>query len=503
MCKHSFKNPVNPLKCNVQEILNLAKEDSNLYFELELDANGVCLFHSGELEWKIKNDFTKKIEKLIDITIKYGISASFQEFQLADSSKVIYIGNKKISKGLSFKNCIFHDNFLVENSTIYKSAFTIEDSFFHQDFRLKNSTIDTINFFNLSVLNFIMDNVNVVYGSAMFNNFICENTFKINECYFENTVDFNYAEFLDDRNGYYGEHINVSFENVKFNGEVDFSNALFNGSVNFKNIDFKIGANFIKTAFSFSRPLTFTNIVIQENGILQFRGVDNQHKIFNSEVRFYDLEVNGVIIFENANFQNILPDHRKQLFSLQKNGKVEIGAGCIKYRHQTSIKRVVVSKQNQNLVSELASTFTQFFQAENGLNLGVEIVEQTEEYIDIFYFSDADISAAEFSERLVISEMDMWRLIKINKQEIVINQYPNKFLDKVLLGTDTIINLIALMLKISARIPIGKISQKELNALMNTTSINQLNQIDSANIEKLNIYQTIILGNKNTQITKF
>lgn len=134
--------------------------------------------------------------------------------------------------------------------------------------------------------------------------------------------------------------------------------------------------------------------------------------------------------------------------------------------------------------------------------MGVEVVGQTEDYIEIIYFSDENISSEEFYGRLKISEMEMWALVKVSSQKVQVTPTKEKLPDKIIGATDLVINLMALMLKVSARIPMGKISRGELSELIHSTTFGSTPSIENATFENLNINQTILLGIGNSQEVK-
>jgi hypothetical protein len=503
MCNHKFKEKSRAThrKCRVQETLNLALSDPNLYFNLDYDSEGVCLFHSSDIGWKKQNKFAEKFESLLNIIIQSKLSPDFSEFHFVADKDSLVIKDKEIRKHLIFIECTFHDKLIIDNLNISNSTFVIEDCLFKKGFTLTDSTIDDIHLVNTRTSTFGMNNVKVMYSTALFNYFISEKEFVINNCYFENGIDFNYAQFLDERSGAYGELVNVEFLQSKIVGSANFIETQFNGSVTFNDVEFAGSANFIDTIFSFTRRLTFENIKLSEHTMMQFRASNEAKKLFNSMVYFAieEKDINGIIAFENVNFHNIQPTDKSYLLSLQKSGKVEIGHGCIKYRLQTPIRSIELRPENQSLVIELANTFSQFFKSSYGLNLGVEITGQDENYIHLFYFTDANISYKEFEKRLNKSESELWQLVSVKKQNVQTERVHSSLPDRLLEGTDTIINLVGIILKVATRLPLGRINSNELNSLFYTTSFGASNKLALESIKTININQTILLGIGNTQ----
>lgn len=485
--------------CQVIEIFNHVEQDETLGFDLVFDTEGYCLFHSEIYDWKIKHNASKYFELLLQYYLGHQLSTTFLGFVFADSGKPLVIQNKATKKSLSFRNCFFQGDVLFNEVQINKSVLTIDNCTFHKTLTIRNSELDTINLFNTIIDRFFLIRTKVVYGAAMFNGMVCRNDCQIQYCYFENSVFFTDTRFLSHLNDFYGDHKNVIIHHTTFNGEVDFSDAIFNGYLEFKEVDFCRNVQFINTKFSESRPLAFHYIRLHNQCRIDFRGTPKK-KLFNASVIFnlgLD-DFDGVLLFEQVNFRNITPIHKQRLLELQKTGKVIIGDGCLKYRHQTSLKSIVLQSNNQPLAEELANTFVQFFRAENRMNLGLEIVNRTDTHLQLFYFTDADISFEEFELGLKKGEEELWKLVKIKGQSVRAGGEVQSWSDKTIHATDTMINIIGTLLKIATRLPRG-ISKKEVKELLSTTSFQAGNQIRIEQIENLNINQTILLGVGNEQ----
>jgi hypothetical protein len=91
---------------------------------------------------------------------------------------------------------------------------------------------------------------------------------------------------------------------------------------------------------------------------------------------------------------------------LSKSNKVTIGKGCIKYRVQT--KPIKISQAHQNLITELTNSFSSYFLYSNGFNLGVEFINKQLHAVELFYFTDEDISLEELYTRLNACEAHFW-----------------------------------------------------------------------------------------------
>ncbi|MEA3450516.1 MAG: hypothetical protein U9Q83_01280 [Bacteroidota bacterium] len=289
---------------------------------------------------------------------------------------------------------------------------------------------------------------------------------------------------------------------------VDFSKVKFSNLLTFDNVIFHDRINFIDTVFSVKShtnyrgaSVNFKKISVEEGAILEFRSTDKQNKIFQNDVLFSNETIKGQILFENVNFNRILKEGRARLLKLQNNYNVIIGKGCLKYRHQTKPKTLFVNSNNHALIAEIAETFANFFCEHNGLNLGFEIIEKDDNKITFFYFSDENITATQFNERLTKTEFDLWTMI--NNPEVVYNKHENNtnspnispdqsneavFINGFLYANELMINLMGMFFKISARIKHGKIGLDDLDSIFNSIHFGDRKlEIDS----KI-VYQTII-----------
>ena len=143
------------------------------------------------------------------------------------------------------------------------------------------------------------------------------------------------------------------------------------------------------------------------------------------------------------------------------------------------------------------ATFSKFFSNTQGYHLGLEFVERNEAYLSYFYFSDEPISKDEFIERIFEGEIQMWNLIRIRNQEISHSPEASPSISNRLINTtDTLIDLAGVILKILSRIPVFKLSTKEVNRILNASNISEKERIDYQSIKVLNINQ------KNNPIPK-
>ena len=270
----------------------------------------------------------------------------------------------------------------------------------------------------------VFNNSNIrelVINSANFNDSVI-----FSDCYVLESFEIKNSNFysytLFDNININADSANGKFiyigQDSSFNENLDFSGATFNGQLVFRDVKLK-HADFvnIKTLESpdysniVYESVSFFSVTVMEFGKVNFKGTTNL-KLFNQGVIFQNFKVDGLVEFENVDFQKIAPASRKDLINQSKGGNIIIGGGCLKYRHQTDIISHITGSLTQKLIEDMTNTYINFFTKHNGLNLGFEIVEKTPQKIAYFYFSDEDITNEEFMQYLRYTEQDMWLLTK-------------------------------------------------------------------------------------------
>jgi len=492
VCKHQYQLfEVSNTECPFPKLFD--RYADHFDFELEYDQHGVCIFHSKDIEWKrdrILIHMVDSISAVDQINETYGevLPYHFIEFQIVNCDNGYNLTTDLNLTGyLDFRGAVFHNSVKFSKTKFGTANFGgveiknfagFHDCTFDK-LQFSNAKIDGISFHNCEVSDYALftDSSFHLFGG-------------FTESQFKGTVSFENCEFNTD---------DFQFKDSEFWDTLILSKAKFQSGVNFSNLTFHKTAKFIDTFFDSACDVTFHTLKV--NNFLTFKSTNEGKKLFNNTVVF-DVksdDITGRIIFENVNFLNIFREHRENLLALQKEDKVEIGKGCIKYRLRSPMRRLEITESNQNLVTELTNTFIQFFQVSNGINLGVEIENRTDSVIEFYYFSDEDLAYSEFKKMLSITEREMWRLVKVCNQSII-NPKESKSLkvrDKYILATDAMINLVSIILKVGTRLSVGKINRNEIDALFSLSS--GKNMLESQQIENLNINQTIILRIDNSQ----
>ena len=382
-----------------------------------LDNQGFCLFHSENEEWKAENNFISYLEKLIN----YFKAEPLEESVFLDN--IIFTGsienifsNKEFKKNISLKQSQFKEDLKIESTTFKDLNFELavfNKKVAFSNLSIKKATFDNAHFksnTNLSDCNFYLD---FFMLNTLFNGGISIVNSNFHSKSFFESIKTNLDSSI--RQG-------IVFKNIQFKDFTTFELSEFNAITDFAKIKVENELIFHNTQFNYNEPVpytssvTFNEVHIKEKGRLEFRG-NTDNKTFNKvqDVGFLKENIEGALVFEHINFTKFSTSTRERLIAAtkEKNAKVIIGAGCIKYYNQTPIKAIEISDDNQNLAVELCNTFVEYFTNNEGFNLGVEFVSKTKEHINFFYFSDEVIPYEAFEAKLQKSEESMWRLIKV------------------------------------------------------------------------------------------
>lgn len=494
--------------CCFNNSQDLCKFEVKLNFtdiENSRDGSGNCWFHSSDFEWKKKidgvkliNDYLSFYEKneghrymdfsgaYFDESINYLLSSDIDGYNIVFDNCIISspvkVRNKKYECTLSFKSVICMGDFSfrdVEFDGVDLSGIEIRGHLF-----LTNTTSKSY---------FYLENACLFGGllltKAKFNHILSlDNTTLNSDSTFRRTTFVNNCEFNNQ----------VTFRDTIINRSFVMNEGVINGRFLFENTRFS--CDLTTPIFA---SVQFSNVVIADNASVDFIGKELL-KIFDEslDVVFNDNVIRGDLSFEYANLQKVDREYRKKLIdkSLEPASKVYIGPGCLKYFNQTPIRTVRVNKLNQNLVQDICNTFSKYFSSSTNYTLGVEIVERNEKEIKYFYYSDEAISNSTFIEMLKEEEFNMWALLYVGDQLIERSTKKKSLRDKALAGTDIVIDLASILLKVTARIAMLNFDKNEIQNILNSASLDSnSNSIKVNEIKHLKINQTIILGLGNSQ----
>lgn len=456
--------------------------------KLPTDGEGRCLFHSQDAAWKRQNDFAGQFRQLVQMlnaeqAAKYYDFAEFvfvgSEASSGSASPSLHISHTMFLRQAFFTSATFFDSLILERVE-FRDGADFRRASFVGDLKVAEARFAGIELggaeFRRLVLFSKVEAVSfALFTDARFTGNELGYVVKFEDSRFEGITDFSGVAFL------LGDESSVGFQRTRFEDSANFSRAQFRCQVDFSEVSFGGVTEFIDTAFdtvgSTARyrgsAVEFNQIEVQAGAVLRFESTDPQNKLFKHDVQMsFKEEPAGLIRFENVNFQNIGAASRERLTKLARLGKVEIGSGCIKYRFQTPVTKIDVSEGNAPLILKLCQTFSNYFTASNGLNLGLEVVERTSSRVHFFFFTDENISEEEFLARLDATAGHMWSLLSArNRDQLLALEAPAALArpaseeSVVINAVDCVTAMIALFFGVGIRIACGRWHEADTRAL--------------------------------------
>ncbi|OOQ59825.1 pentapeptide repeat-containing protein [Mucilaginibacter pedocola] len=395
--------------------------------KMPLDKKGLCIFHSRDIDFKLKNKFDRWLDAMLGQSRKHVPDDDEYEHRLVsgepgpfvfDLRGAYLIGKERGSKEtgkvteILIRSIEFEydtevkldyaeiaDPLRIENCQVKKGILNFKHTIVNAELFITNTHIGTLSF-NDARLNggLLMRNCDLV-NYAEFGGMVVRNVFQLSDVHFKTHAFFNSTNFACE---------SVLIENTDFLGKAEFGLATFHGDVEIQESRFDQLLSFSNATFK--GPVCFTGNKYEDN--VQFTSNDRSNRMFYEEVRFIFIdkfsEVQQRLIFDNVNYYLISGPDRKELAALERRNKVTVGAGCIKYRVQTPLIHIDTRDVTGNIARELAYSFTNYFTSSTGSNLGVEFVDKRIDSLSLFYFTDEDISQVEFKRRLKKAETGYW-----------------------------------------------------------------------------------------------
>ncbi len=463
---------------------------------LPIDESGLCIFHSENVSWKRENGFVDKFLKLTSIIDDVDSLSAYDfsefrfvgnEFMTKNESGFYTLNLKEVtfSKEVRCNNSIFLDSIEFDKIRFEQGGSFVE-SVFKGEVKISNSCFvrgvdfSKTKFFQLAFFDGVEFQSYAIFDNVKFSGEKSGYTSRFQSSIFQGLTDFTHAIFASNR-----DQSTAGFLKVRFEDYTIFSNAEFHNQVVFDEASFSDTTEFIDTLFETSKSsaryagaaVEFNNIEVKEKAVLNFKSTSKQSKLFKHDVQMsFRNDPEGIVEFENVNYNRFRDTTRIRLNRLEKLGKVHIGSGCVKYRFQTEARTITVSESNAPLILELCQTFTNYFTVSNGFNLGFEILERNNDEVQFFYFTDEDISEEIFFERLAKTEQDMWRLLSPDRLQpyLAIENLDDTTVsvDKrsaIVNAVDGVSALLMTFFRVGTRISLGLWEEKDTAALVNST----------------------------------
>lgn len=479
---------------------------------LPIDGNGACLFHSGELEWKRANDLPGAFLRLVRLLDVHDASRfyDFAEFvfvgtpapgRFGGTEHLFRIADIDFPGTAYFTAARFVDRVEMERVR-FPSGIQLEGATFERELAVLDSVIkgagmsgarfDHTRFVRVEFASYAF------FDDARFTGRVVGGGHSVHFAHsvFRGLTNFAHAVFdLGDSS--------AAFQHVRFEEFTDFRGTRFDCHAEFLYVTFADTTDFIDTVFGMVRASAryvgaaaeFAGIRVTDRGVLTFRSSDPANKLFVHDVvvTFDKGEPVGTVYFENVNLTSFVNGSRQRLLELAREGRVQIGPGCIKYRVQTPLRTVPVEEGNAPLVVELCQTFANYFSASHGLSLGVEIVTRDRTRVSFFYYTDEDVSEAEFLDRLAQTERGLWNLLAAGPPAPVLalpgpgGEAPGRDESVVINAVDGLSAMLGTFFRVGARIAIGRWRETDTRALLGAIRFNE----DAADLRAVALHRTL------------
>jgi hypothetical protein len=481
---------------------------------LPMDVHGACLFHSRELEWKRANDLPGAFLRLVGLLDEHGTERhyDFAEFAFVGTETptkdggtehLLHIADTVFVKQAHFTAARFHDWVAMDrvrfpggmemDGATFERGLAVTDAYINGA-GMSKARFDQTRFVRVEFASYAL------FDDARFTGRMAPGAGRsvyFGESVFRGLTNFTGAVF--DLHG----GSSAAFEHVRFEEFTDFRGTRFHCHAEFRYVTFADIADFIDTEFEMvgssaryaGAAAEFTGIGVTDRGVLTFRSTDPGSKLFahDAEMTFVDRELVGTVYFENVNLTSFVNGSRQRLLELAREGRVQIGPGCIKYRVQTPVRTVPVEEGNAPLVVELCQTFANYFSASHGLNLGVEIVSRDRTRVSFFYYTDEDVSEAEFLERLAQAERGLWNLLSAGSPGQV-PALPGPGGEAAVRDESAVINavdglsaMLGTFFRVGARIAMGRWRETDTRALLGAIRFNE----DAAELRAVALHRTL------------
>jgi len=481
MCKYNYQNKESNTfgkPCIFSNFYTL--HDKKFGEDLLLDEEGYCIFHSKNAKWKLDNDFKGKLFELIKVIAEVNLSEALHKWNYYFSGfnfpnyESIEFEDIHFKNAVDLSNCMFDCRIDFKKMTlnsldIRHSIFNKKLSFNNVD--LSNSLIaNNASFHNgLSFTNCNLEDFEnyIFFEKCTFYNEekSASNNISIRECNHVYYMSFNNSLI---KSGVYikksGFDNELTFDNCILEDSFSFDRCQINGTISFQNSEFSLNENLNPmesgTHFSF--------VELNEKGIIIFKGKSVADEMMKNElsIHFKD-KPKGLITFENFNLNKIHPKFRITIPELEKEGIVEIGKGCRKYYCTTEIITIEASNSNQKIILDIITVFCNYFELQQGHNLGIEIIERSSSKIRYFYFTDEIISQEVFNERIKQNESSLWNTFAnlTTKAHEVVSAYDREI-------RSCLIDITAIFLKIGNQLTYNNLLEQDYNNIFKALTVN-------------------------------
>ncbi|MCD8176246.1 MAG: hypothetical protein LUE98_01975 [Tannerellaceae bacterium] len=437
MCKHIYKHDFTDTPTcewdkfyeNIYEN-TLIKEIS--YPDLPHDKEGVCLFHSKDIDWKRKNHFVERLTELVyllnndsnpeengDIALVDFIMVGNQKLEEAypkhaykidfPDENIFYIKNTLCTSHLRIQHCRFIDPVVLER-TIFKYDLILDNCLFKQSVSVENLTTGADLYMEQTVFKkyLVTDGINHVYSGLR----ILDSQFSSRT----NFHGFKIQEFSVIDNCHFEKSDYVTNFYCYFDGGLDFSRNVF-AHLCFDTCSFEGDCNFSELTQEYSWEILQPTIL----GQTAFIGTED-NMLFNSKTKieltpdcFFEL---GHVTFDYCNIKDLGTAFVDSVKDLEDSGLVQVHPSCCVER-LTVIYEYPYSAIKANIIEDFVHLITRYFRRWHSVNLSVNINrDRKNNRIKIVFKTIDDLSDVEFN-RIMHKFSTTLQTTETNDPEIV------------------------------------------------------------------------------------
>lgn len=410
MCNHTFKDN-NTKHCEWDQIFSKSKWSKVKSVELPHDSDGKCIFHSTDLQWKRKNNFSLWLNELVLLLDKID--------DVIELDDIILVGDSLMEKQqpkhrfrTNAENelyCIVFEKLLCNHDIVLRNAI-LEDPLILERCCFRNDLIVT----------------DCLCNKGLFVNYLTVGKdFQILNCHFKNNI------VIDSNNRVYGcWYIN----NSTFTGESCFSEMFINdiciiddnifcsvGSYTNFNCNFSSGLDFRNNKTTdiwfdkcnFSYDSIFHTLELSGQFRMTQPIIDGQLKFVGSETKFLfnpqtiieigsdNFEENGQITFDYCNLIDLGTTFIENCRELEIEERIRILPSCKVDRLTVVYVYKPYKELKSNIIEDLAAVITRYFRYWHSINLSVNIVRnRVESCIKVVFKTTDNITEERFNSLL-------------------------------------------------------------------------------------------------------
>lgn len=495
MCTHQFRS-TSKKKCQAVRLFSWISRNAkkvrgfkqSTNGDLPRDTEGKCIFHSENASFKEDLGFSEWFKNYKEASFrasaggcKHASVFDCEDFVFSGwtpnvahnpSDKIVDLSDISFPQPSTFQGARFEADLWFNTST-FTSSVQFEGVTFRGAAHFESATFDGRAVF-LSCI-FTSDagfRETKFHGSTQFTGSIFSGVTAFNETEFRQYASFSKCcfETLHFVKVVFLRGINdgiTQFENTQFRGEAKFHECHFMTELSFARSDFTKG-EFLNVRFCPDRSSNFDNVQVQE--LLVFKSVGTQPKTFSHAVSFdlAESDIKGRLVFENVNLYFIQQISLIRKLASPSIGKVEIGAGCDKYKLRVEF-RVPLDQKWRFLVEEMAESFVLFFGWSGKIPIQVNVeCEYHASNVLVRYYADADITQDDFAGLLHEQIPAFIALLKdpVGFIMTATNDAPRLDDDQQILGWDLLRKVLSLNIGLGPRVQKKVISEQEMLCLL-------------------------------------